>query len=358
MRGAEKRRALLEVSARAGESDKAANQGNIQSSLNDKSSQEGEQGSRRKRIRLNPPPPTPQDPIPASQPTSTAGSGTQQSGPDQFSSGEFPAGQSQSQDFVPSPPVPVPNEETPNDLDISDVEDNSQHVVEPPRAPMLPLRNHDRRNPQEIQSVPYFPHLVRARFEAEKRSLVQLNFLANQPEVDEDLRAQVVNNIEFVTYRKCLKPSTMHLAVYLVDCVLSAFPVRRPILRTLAIGAMFVACKLEEQDPVYIDQFFKCLEDDGISVEAVTAMEATILNLVQFNVDFPSANTFAMMFLFWSDLHADQLLVHGINFLLEVALVCYSCVSYSRSHLAAGAVFAAARLLAYVSPLVFFDHET
>lgn len=68
----------------------------------------------------------------------------------------------------------------------------------------------------------------------------------SQPEINEKMRAILVDWLIEVHNRFELMPETLYLTINLVDRFLSAKAVPRRELQLVGIGAMLIACKYEE----------------------------------------------------------------------------------------------------------------
>lgn len=75
---------------------------------------------------------------------------------------------------------------------------------------------------------------------------VPSDYMASQPEINEQMRAILVDWLIEVHYKFELNPETLYLTINIVDRFLSVKKVQRRELQLLGIGALLVASKYEE----------------------------------------------------------------------------------------------------------------
>lgn len=115
--------------------------------------------------------------------------------------------------------------------------------------------------------------------------------IIRQHNINEKMRAILIDWIIEVHYRFNLRPQTLFLAVNIIDRFLSIMEILRSQLQLLGVTALFISCKYEEilcpdlRDFVYIT-------DKTYSKKEILLMEKEILILLGFNVTVPTSLSF------------------------------------------------------------------
>ena len=179
-------------------------------------------------------------------------------------------------------------------------------------------------------------------------------YMARQSDVNDRMRAILIDWLVEVHLKFKLLPETLHLTASLVDRYLEAAPVSRKNLQLVGVTAMLVASKYEEiwapevRDFVYIS-------DRAYTRDQILAMEKALLNSLRFRLTVPTAHAFAGRFLKASAAGDDAASRRGgragdddakalalyTSYLVELSLPDYGMLAHAPSHVAAGAVLAA-----------------
>ncbi|GBG72116.1 hypothetical protein CBR_g11049 [Chara braunii] len=181
---------------------------------------------------------------------------------------------------------------------------------------------------------------------AEIHSTVEADYMTSQADINEKMRAILLDWLVEVHFKFKLLPETLYLTANLIDRYLAKKPTERKNLQLVGITAMLIASKYEEiwapevQDFVYIS-------DKAYTKAAILDMEKKMLNTLNFNLTVPTPYVFMVRFLKAAE--ADKKLEHLAFFLVELALVEYRMVKFLPSHLAAAAVYTAMRTLGRLS---------
>ena len=217
---------------------------------------------------------------------------------------------------------------------------------------------------------------------AEPRFRPPADYMARQVDVNEKMRAILLDWLVEVHLKFKLLPETLHLTGSLIDRYLASNPVSRKNLQLVGVTAMLVASKYEEiwapevRDFVYIS-------DRAYSRDQILACEKALLNALGFQLTVPTAHAFAGRFMkvaafedaacaevsaaaggagnggggigssssaaaaqhVSSRTAPSRQMRHYVSYLVELALPEYSMLAHSPSELAAGAVVAARRAL-------------
>ena len=109
----------------------------------------------------------------------------------------------------------------------------------------------------------------------------------------------------------------------------------------MGITALFTACKYEEIYPPDLRDFVY-VTDKAYTKKQILQMEGQMLKELNFNITFSSSYLFLQRFA--KLLNADQKTYMMARYLIELSLVEYGLIKYSPSHLAASAIYLAAKI--------------
>ena len=212
----------------------------------------------------------------------------------------------------------------------------------------------DRNNP--LHATAYIEDIYAFYRRSEKASMASMNYMARQADINEKMRAILLDWLIEVHLKFKLMPETLYLTTNLIDRYLALAPVKRRNLQLVGVTAMLVASKYEEiwapevRDFVYIS-------DNAYTKDEILGMEKDMLNALKFHLTVPTPYVFAARFLKAAAVSAaaggptagaggaDKQAHTVAWYLLELCLPEYSMLKYSPSLLAASAVYTA--LLAY-----------
>jgi len=224
-------------------------------------------------------------------------------------------------------------------------ESTSMETVEPevPTHEDIDVIDHD--DPQAV--VEYVNDIYTFMMEKEKINKLGPNFLANQNEVNEKMRAILVDWLVEVHHMFKLLPETLFLTVFIIDRYLEKAVVARDKLQLVGVTAMFIAAKYEE---IYAPECndFVHVSDGAYEKEQILETEQTILNTLAFNLTCPSALHFLRRY---SKAAGSDYNVHTLcKYLIELVLVDVKMLKYLPSEIAAGSVYVA-RAMTKKTPL-------
>eukprot|EP00826_Nyctotherus_ovalis_P001932 TRINITY_DN10366_c0_g1_i10.p1 TRINITY_DN10366_c0_g1~~TRINITY_DN10366_c0_g1_i10.p1 ORF type:complete len:262 (-),score=80.79 TRINITY_DN10366_c0_g1_i10:36-821(-) len=124
---------------------------------------------------------------------------------------------------------------------------------------------------------------------------VDAEYMERQKEVNEYMRAVLVDWLVDVHIRFKLLSETLFLTVNIVDRYLEKERVKRDHLQLVGITACLIACKYEEIYPPEIKDFVY-ITNYTYTKEDILKLEQLILNSLQFNLNIPSSNRFLQRF--------------------------------------------------------------
>ncbi|XP_052902842.1 cyclin-J [Anopheles moucheti] len=111
-------------------------------------------------------------------------------------------------------------------------------------------------------------------------------------------RTGTVRLIEKVCEQQSYRRNTLHLAIYLLDVFMCYHTIPNCRLGLVALTCLYVACKIEENDPNVptVSKLNRILANAYTPAD-FTAMEVTILTYFDWHITIPTASTFLDIFL-------------------------------------------------------------
>ncbi|KAL4272276.1 hypothetical protein GQ457_13G020580 [Hibiscus cannabinus] len=257
-------------------------------------------------------------------------------------------------------PVPVPNE--PDDCTIIDLDDSKasnesdvpmfeQHVEamleeidrmdevemeDIDDEPLQDIDNGDKNNPLAV--VEYIDDLYKFYRKAECTGCVPPNYMAQQHDINEKMRAILIDWLIEVHYKFELMEETLYLTVNIIDRFLSAHQVVRKKLQLVGVTAMLIACKYEEVSVPVVEDLI-LISDRAYNRKELLDMERLMINTLQFNLSFPTPYVFMRRFL--KAAQSNRKLELLSFFMIELCLVEHEMLKFPPSLLAAAAIFTA-----------------
>lgn len=185
----------------------------------------------------------------------------------------------------------------------------------------------------------------------ESRYCASANYMSAQPDINEKMRAILVDWMVDVHLKFGLSHETLFLAVSTLDRYLSREPVTSQRLQLVGITAMLIASKVEEVYPPEVKDLVY-IADNSYTKEEVIETEKRMLAALEFEMSPPSSLRFLTRF---SKHSGADLRTHNLAmYLTELALVEYRFVRHRPSLCAAAALYLATRLL---DKTVAWDHS-
>ncbi|CAK9164935.1 unnamed protein product [Ilex paraguariensis] len=202
--------------------------------------------------------------------------------------------------------------------------------------PVMDIDGCDARNPLAVSD--YVEDLYAYYRKMESSSCVSPDYIEQQFDINEKMRAILIDWLIEVHHKFELREETLFLTVNLIDRFLAKQSVVRKKLQLVGLVAMLLACKYEEVSvPVVDDLIF--ISDKAYTRKEVLEMERLMLNTLQFNMSAPTPYVFVKRFL--KAAQSDGKLELLSFFLIELCLVEYEMLKFPPSFMAAAAVYAA-----------------
>ncbi|KHN33647.1 G2/mitotic-specific cyclin-1 [Glycine soja] len=231
--------------------------------------------------------------------------------------------------------VPVFVKHTEAMLDeIDKIEEVEMEDVE--EEPVLDIDACDRKDPLAV--VEYIDDIYSFYKDIENSSCVSPNYMTSQLDINERMRAILIDWLIEVHYKFELLEETLFLTVNLIDRFLERQAVIRNKLQLVGVTAMLIACKYEEVTVPTVEDFI-LITDKAYTRNEVLDMEKLMMNILQFKLSMPTPYMFMRRFL--KAAHSDKKLELLSFFLVELCLVECKMLKFSPSLLAAAAIYTA-----------------
>ncbi|KAL6959867.1 G2/mitotic-specific cyclin-1 [Sarracenia purpurea var. burkii] len=231
-------------------------------------------------------------------------------------------------------PVPMSLEQTEAVMDEKDqMEVEMEDIFE---DPIVDIDSGDVKNPLAV--VDYVEDLYSHYRKMESCSCVASNYMSKQFDINENMRAILIDWLIEVHHKFNLREETLFLTVNLLDRFLAEQAVVRKNLQLVGLVAMLLACKYEEVSFPFVDDLV-FISDKAYTRAQVLEMERLMLNTLKFNMSVPTPYPFMKRYL--KAAQANTKLEILSFFLMELCLVEYEMLKFPPSLLAAAAVYTA-----------------
>ena len=165
----------------------------------------------------------------------------------------------------------------------------------------------------------------------EKNVKSLFGYMKNQSDINEKMRAMLIDWLINVHFKFKLKSDTLFLTIWLIDKYLSLKKVKRNKLQLIGVTCMLIACKYEEiYSPEVFD--FVYITENSYEKKDIIDLEMEILTLLDFNVTVPTSNSFYEII--------SSILCFSVQefflgkYLLEMFLLDYRSLKYKPSEIA------------------------
>lgn len=161
-------------------------------------------------------------------------------------------------------------------------------------------------------------------------------YMKNHSDINEQMRAILVDWIIEVHSKFNLKEETLFLCVFIIDKFLKSEIIPRSKLQLLGVASIMIACKQEEiYSPSIKDFVF--ITDNAYSKEEIFEMEYHILKVLEFNTVMPSSLRFYELIAL--DFNFDSKQFNFGLYLLELYLIDYRMTKHLPSVIACTAAY-------------------
>lgn len=225
------------------------------------------------------------------------------------------------------------------------VYDAEMHEAE---EPVPNIDEHDTGN--QLAVVEYVEDIYSFYRKSEIQSCVPADYMCRQSDINEKMRAILIDWLIEVHLKFKLMPETLFLTTNLIDRYLCVQSVSRKNLQLVGVTAMLLAAKYEEIWAPEVNDFVH-ISDNAYTRSEVLNMEKNMLNTLKFNLTVPTPYVFIVRLLKAAASDKQEKTVAAqlemvAWFLVELCLTEYPMIKYAPSLLAAAAVYTAQVTLA------------
>ena len=187
-------------------------------------------------------------------------------------------------------------------------------------------------NPKDPQvNTEYLLEMYQNLLIEEKDIKSLFGYMKTQTDINEKMRAMLIDWIIDVHFKFKLKADTLFLTVWLIDKYLSLKKVKRGKLQLIGVTCMLIACKYEEiYSPEVFD--FVYITENSYEKKDIINLELEILTMLEFNVTVPTSNSFYEIISSLLCFNTQEFFLG--KYLLELFLLDYRSLRYKPSEIA------------------------
>ncbi|GER51921.1 cyclin [Striga asiatica] len=189
----------------------------------------------------------------------------------------------------------------------------------------------------DLAAVEYVEDMYKFYKSAENEGWVH-SYIDSQPEINEKMRAILVDWLVQVHSKFELSPETLYLTVNILDRFLAVKTTSRKELQLVGLGAMLIASKYEEIWAPEVNELVS-ISDRTYTDKQILVMEKQILGKLEWSLTVPTPYVFLVRFIKAS--LTDSNVENMVYFLAELGMMNYTTLMYCPSMIAASAVYAA-----------------
>jgi cyclin B len=162
------------------------------------------------------------------------------------------------------------------------------------------------------------------------------SYMKDQPDINEKMRAILIDWLVDVHLKFKLVSDTLFLTVNLIDRYLEKHEISRTKLQLVGVTAMLIACKYEE---IYAPEVrdFVYITDKAYNKEDILALEKEMLFSLDFNITVPT--TYRFLEVFSRYLNVQETYFMFARYLIELFLVEYKMLKYKPSLIASAVLY-------------------
>ena len=164
----------------------------------------------------------------------------------------------------------------------------------------------------------------------------KLGYMNDQNDINEQMRAILIDWLIEVHYRFRLKSETLFQTVWIIDTYLSLKKITRAKLQLLGIASLLISAKSQE---IYYPQLKELIDiTDGAYVKSeLLEMENNVLKILNFNIVSPTSNDFYNIIA--KAFNFDKKHFFLGKYFLESSLIDYQMLKYSSSVIAVSCAY-------------------
>ena len=164
----------------------------------------------------------------------------------------------------------------------------------------------------------------------------KLGYMNIQKDINEQMRAILIDWLIEVHYRFRLKSETLFQTVWIIDTYLTFEQIQRAKLQLLGIASLLISCKSQEIYYPPLKEFID-ITDSAYDKKELLEMENNILKILNFNIVSPTSNDFYNIIA--KAFNFDKKQFYLGRYFLESALIDYQMLRYSSSVIAVSCAY-------------------
>lgn len=190
--------------------------------------------------------------------------------------------------------------------------------------------------PEQVSD--YADQVVQHMLTVEDLYLPIYGYMKSQTDVNEKMRAILIDWLIEVHFKFKLLPETLFISVNIIDRYLERTDIKRQRLQLLGVTAMWIACKYEE---IYAPEIkdFVYITDNAYEQKDILSLEYEILRTLEFNVTTSSSYRFLERFVKLAGVSDKTFKLAW--YLIELPLIEYKMLKYKPSLTSSAALFVA-----------------
>jgi cyclin B len=163
------------------------------------------------------------------------------------------------------------------------------------------------------------------------KNLIKIDYMNQQNDINDKMRAILVDWIIEVHYRYRFKRKTLLQTIMIIDLYLSKKPISKINFQLLGIASLFISCKENEMYYPGAKEFIN-MTNNAYTKRELLSMEAYVLNVLNFQILSSSADEFYNILSKCFDFNKEQKLLG--EYFMDSSLIIYSMLKYRPSIIA------------------------
>ena len=190
--------------------------------------------------------------------------------------------------------------------------------------------------------------------EKELRYRPKYGYMTAQNDINEQMRAILVDWLIEVHYRFRLKSETLFQTVWIIDTYLSYRQISRAKLQLLGIASLLISCKSQE---IYYPQLkeFINITDGAYIKNELLEMENNILKILNFNIMSPTSNDFYNIIV--KAFNFDKKQFYLGKYFLESSLIDYQMIKFSSSVIAVSCAYIVMKFYGFSNYKILYSNN-
>ena len=175
-----------------------------------------------------------------------------------------------------------------------------------------------------------------------------------QNDINEQMRAILIDWLIEVHYRFRLKSETLFQTVWIIDTYLSMRPIIRARLQLLGIASLLISCKSQE---IYYPPLNELIDiTDGAYIkDELIEMETHVLKVLNFNIVSPTSNDFYNIIAKAFNFDNRQYFLG--KYFLESSLIDYQMIQYSSSVIAVSCAYIVMKFFGIINYKCLYSND-